>query len=161
MNGELLWTFTALLFAFGVAGTVIPGLPGIGFVFSGIFLYAYVTGFSTVTVPFVVGAGVVALLAVFADYVGSALGARIGGGKWKSILGSIAGLMVGVATLGPIGVLIGALIGAFLGALAEGVERTQALRVALYTTLGIVGSTVVQFVLAVTLIAGFLIALVF
>lgn len=159
MNEILLWVLTAFLMFIGLVGTIIPGLPGLGFVFGGILLFAYMTGFSVVGVPFVLAAGVVALVALLADYAGSALGARAGGGRWKSVLSGVIGLTIGAVLFGPLGIFLGALGGAFIGALIEGVGHERALRVALYTMLGIIGSALVQFMLAFALIIGFIFAL--
>ena len=52
----LLWTLALLLVAVGVAGTVIPGLPGTVLVLAGLVLAAWMDGFSRV------GAGSVAVL---------------------------------------------------------------------------------------------------
>ena len=75
----LLWTLALLLVAVGVAGTVMPGLPGTVLVLAGLILAAWMDGFSRV------GAGSVAVLvgltlvAYAADFIAGALGAKRSG----------------------------------------------------------------------------------
>ncbi len=161
MNEIFLWLITLVLLLFGVLGTVIPAFPGITLVFIGILFYAWMTEFATISVTFLVVVGIISLLAIGADYAGSALGARFGGGKWKSVLGGVLGLIIGAFVLGPLGLFFGALCGAFLGALVEGATHRDALKTGFFTVLGVVGSTVVQLFLAISLVVAFLLALIF
>ena len=72
----LLWTLALLLVAVGVAGTVMPWLPGTGLV-----LAAWMDGFSRVgagSVTVLVG---LTLLAYAADFIAGALGAKRSGGS--------------------------------------------------------------------------------
>ena len=78
---NLLWTLVLLLVAVGVAGTVMPGLPGTVLVLAGLVLAAWMDGFSRVgggTVAVLVG---LTLLAYEADFIAGALGARRSGGS--------------------------------------------------------------------------------
>ncbi|MBI1833293.1 MAG: DUF456 family protein [Candidatus Andersenbacteria bacterium] len=157
MSSIILWTVTTVLFIVGLGGTVIPGLPGIGFVFAGILLYAWATSFTTVSGVSVVALGIVALAALAASYLGSAVGAKYGGGKQKAIWGTILGALIG-ATFGPIGIFVGAFVGGLIGALLEGNSHQQALRIAALSILGTLGASVIQFFLALAMIAAFLVA---
>lgn len=157
MSSILLWTLTAVLFIVGVAGTVVPALPGIGFVFAGILLYAWATGFAVVSVFSVVVLGVVATLALAASYFGSVVGAKYGGGKQKAMWGTIIGAIVG-AFFSPIGIFVGAFLGGLAGALLEGQSHQQALRIAALSIVGTLGASIVQFFLALAMIATFFLA---
>ena len=72
----LLWTLALLLVAVGVAGTVLPGLPGTVLVLAGLILAAWIDGFSRVGAPTVVVLVGLTLLAYAADFVAGALGAK-------------------------------------------------------------------------------------
>ena len=75
----LLWTLALLLVAVGVAGTVMPWLPGTVLVLAGLVLAAWMDGFSRVgagSVAVLVG---LALLAFAADFITGALGAKRSG----------------------------------------------------------------------------------
>lgn len=156
----ILWLITASLLLVGLLGTVIPGLPGIGFVYGGILLYAFVTDFAAISVATVVTLGFVAVLALVTDYAGSALGARVGGGRIKAIFGAVAGTVIGGVLAGPPGMFAGAFLGAYAGAILQGTRGEQALKIAGLSVIGIVGSAAVQFVLALAMIFAFILAIV-
>ncbi len=153
----ILVTIVAILLIVGLFGTLVPGLPGIAFVLGGILLYAWQTGFSEVSIGTVLILTILAGLAVAADYFGSALGAKYAGGKMWSIWGAVIGTIIGVSA-GPVGMFAGAFIGALIGAMVEGHSEERALKVAVYSMIGIIGSAIVQFLLAFVMIIAFLVA---
>lgn len=154
----LLWVITISLFAVGLLGTVIPALPGTGFIFAGVLIYGLITSFSTISVPTVVVFGVVAGLTWLANYMGAAYGARTGGGKKLALAGTVVGAIIGVLAAGPIGLLVGAFIGALLGSLAEGQSTHEAAKVAVWSMVGVVGGAMVQFIISVSMIIAFFLA---
>ena len=155
----LITLLIAVLFMVGLFGAFIPAVPGIGLVYAGILLYAILDGFSAVTVSTLIWFGVVALLASGASYVGSALGTKKGGGGMRSLWGTILGAIIGTFTIGPIGIFVGAFIGALVGALMEGQKPEKAMHVAFMSVVGIVGGSLVQFLLSIALIIAFLTAI--
>lgn len=132
MSALLIWLITLALLAAGLAGVVIPGLPGLALVFAGVLFYAWMTNFAAISTTTVIVIGVVALLAGLAEWYGSALAAGISGGRSKVIAGTIVGSVVGLLLLSAPGMLLGAFIGAFVGALAEGKDLATAGRWRLY-----------------------------
>lgn len=148
---------TGLLFLVGLSGVVVPGVPGIGLIFLGVLLFAWNTGFTVVSGWTVLVFGIVALLAWGADVLGSVVGAKAAGGKKLALLGTVVGALLGI-TAGPAGMMLGAFLGGFAGAAMEGASQHQALKVALYTMVGIVGATVMQIFLALAMIVAFLVA---
>lgn len=157
----LIWLIVLLLFIFGLAGIFIPGLPGIGLIFLGIAIYAWFTGLSIITWPVLIIFGLLTLLAGIADYLGAAIGARAGGGKLMSIIGAVLGLIIGIATFGPLGLVAGTFIGAIVGSLLIGHTTQQAVKAATWSIIGIVGGTLVQLTLAASLIISFFILVIF
>lgn len=157
----IVWLTTVILFVVGLGGILIPALPGIGFVFAGILVYAWATGFSTISPITVLVFGVIALLAWLADFWGASVGAKVGGGKTYALTGTILGAIIGAIAFGPIGLFVGAFIGAMVGAVLEGATHQQALRVAALSVVGIVGATIVQFVLGIAMIVAFFLAIIF
>jgi|TARA_Y100000310_G_scaffold7875_1_gene8553 hypothetical protein len=159
MSITLLWIIVSILFVLGLVGTVVPMMPGIMLVFGGILLYGLVTGFEVISVTTVVILGITALIAIAADYAGGVLGARAGGGKWKSMALAALGALVGTLILGPFGLLFGAFIGGLGGAFLEGKEGGDAVKVGAISLVGIVGAMVFQFMLAIAMIATFFVAI--
>lgn len=149
---------TVILFVVGVLGTFIPGLPGMGFVYAGILLYAFADGFTAIQGSTVIYLGIATLIASFAQYFGSVWAAKSGGGKQKALLGTFIGAFLG-ALAGPIGIFIGAFIGALVGALMDGSKPETAIHVAFLSVLGIIGGSIIQFFLSIALIVAFLLAI--
>ena len=153
----LLWTLALLLVAVGVAGTVIPGLPGTVLVLAGLILAAWMDGFSRV------GAGSVAvlvgltLLAYAADFIAGALGAKRSGASTRAAAGAGLGALVGLF-FGIAGVLIGPFLGAVLGELSLHGNLERAGRAGIGAWLGMAVGTAVKVSLVFMMIAVFLLA---
>ena len=79
-----LWTLAVILIVVGVAGTVLPALPGVVFVFLGIFLAAWIDDFSVVSGLTVGICLAFTLLAIGLDYVAGMLGAKKVGARPSS-----------------------------------------------------------------------------
>lgn len=158
MTSILVWFITIVLMLLGVVGTLLPAIPGIGFVFAGILVYAIATQFATISGATVAIFGVIAVLTWLANYLGSVMGAASGGGKGKALIGTILGAIAGVIIGGPVAILIGAFIGALVGALIEGKTHQQATKVAIWSVVGIIGATLFQFLIAISMVIAFFIA---
>ena len=88
MSAGLLWALSALLIVVGVAGTVLPALPGTAFVLGGIVLGAWIDDFTRVPVWVVVLCTVLAVLAWVLDYVAGLMGARRAGASKQALIGA-------------------------------------------------------------------------
>ena len=142
----LVWVAIALAAA-GVIGSVLPLIPGGALSVAGVGVYWWSTGYtepSTLLVAALVGVG---LLATLVDYAGGAIAARAGG---ASLATTAAAVLVGVILLfvaGPIGFLIGVAATVFVVEFAQHADAEAGLRVAVYATVGVLASTVVQVLL--------------
>ena len=92
-----------LLVVIGLAGTVLPALPGVPLIFGGLLLIAYQDGFNKVGVVTLIILGVLSVLAVAIDYIAAIFGAkRVGASRLALIgatVGTIAGLFLGFVAL--------------------------------------------------------------
>ena len=158
MTSFWLWLVSIVVMLVGVVGTIIPAIPGMGLVFLGILIYSVGTGFATIEPLTMILFGVVAALGWLASFFGSAWGARAGGGTRAALVGTFVGAIAGIFLMGPPGLVVGAFVGALIGALASGQKHDQALQVAAYSVIGILGGAIMQFILALSLIVAFLIA---
>lgn len=107
------WVVTSLLFVVGLAGCVIPVLPGHLLILAGAVGYRLMVG-SEARIAWWGFAILVLLMAVAQAFelVSGSLGARwFGGSKWGA-LGALVGGVVGLFFL-PFGLLVGPLAGAF------------------------------------------------
>ena len=68
---EWLWLLVLLLVLVGLAGIILPALPGVPVFYGGLLLAAWIDDFSRVSITTVVILGVLALLAWLVDFVSS------------------------------------------------------------------------------------------
>jgi uncharacterized protein len=120
-NDLILW-ITLIVMLAGLAGSVLPGLPGVPLIFISALVYAIVTDFEVVGGLTVALLGVFAAIALVLDFVATAYGARrFGASNWGTAggaIGGIAGALIGALFLGIgalFGLLLGTIGGVFLG----------------------------------------------
>ena len=106
----LLYVLAGLLVLVGMAGIVLPALPGIPLVFAGLLLAAWVDGFRHIGVPTLVVLGLLTLLSLAIDFWATAVGARRVGASRLAVLGAVIGALAGL-WFGPIGLFVGPFLG--------------------------------------------------
>jgi uncharacterized protein YqgC (DUF456 family) len=165
-----LFILTMIIMLIGLAGTVLPMLPGLPIMWAGALIYALVTGFEEIGWVFLVVFGVLAVLVVFGvlaavttllDYVANLYGAKKMGASGWGIFGALVGMLVGLFSAGLIGLLVGAFLGAILGELLGGKKSSQALKAGVGTFLGFLGGTFLKFVIGCIMMGAFLFEVLF
>jgi uncharacterized protein len=160
MGDTLWWILSILLIVGGVAGTVLPALPGTALVLAGIVLGAWIDDFARV------GAGMLAVIAVLAvlawvlDYVAALLGARKAGASRQALIGAALGTVAGIF-MGLVGVLFMPLVGAAAGEYLAVRDHQRAAKVGVATWLGMMIGMVSKVVIAFVMIGLFAAALLF
>lgn len=153
------WLLSAALIVAGLAGTVLPALPGTALVLAGAVLGAWVDDFTRV------GYGTLALLAALAviswvlEYVASLLGAKKAGASRLALVGAAIGTVAGLL-LGIVGVLFLPLVGAAIGEYLERRDHGQAMKVGVATWLGLIAGMLAKVVIAFVMVGIFVVALV-
>ncbi len=165
----LAWLGIATLIVTGVAGTVLPALPGTVLVLAGIVWGAWLDDFVRVPVWVVVLCAVLAALAWATDYVAALMGAqRVRASGW-ALAGAAMGTVAGIFT-GFIGLLFMPLLGAMAGewwALRHQPGATvtangqRALTVGVATWLGMMIGTAVKLALVFVMVGVFVAAYLF
>lgn len=158
MEMSLLWVLCVALIAVGLAGTVLPLLPGTVLVWGGIVLGAWIDDFTRVSVTTVVVISVLAVLAWVLDYVAGLLGAQKVGASRLALLGAAIGTVVGLF-MGLVGVLFMPLVGAAVGEYLAQKDRARAAKVGLATWVGIMVGLLAKVVLAFIMVGVFVAAL--
>lgn len=159
MTSTLWWILSVLLMLAGVAGTVLPALPGSALVLAGIVLGAWIDGFTRVGVGVIAIVSVLAALSWLLDYAAGLLGAQRAGASRQAITGAVIGTVVGLFA-GFIGVLFLPLVGAAIGEYLARRDEMRALKVGLATWLGIMAGMVAKVVIVFVMIGVFVGALV-
>jgi uncharacterized protein YqgC (DUF456 family) len=154
----LLWILVAVLVAVGVAGTVLPALPGAILVFAGVLLAAWIDDFTRISGWTVGIVGVLTLLAFATDWVAAALGAKKVGASRQALVGATIGTIAGVFT-GLWGLIFMPLVGAAVGELVARPDLRHASKVGFATWLGMAIGTVVKVALVLAMVGILLFAL--
>jgi uncharacterized protein YqgC (DUF456 family) len=155
-----LYVLAALLMIGGLAGSILPALPGIPMVFGGIWLAAAVDGYRHLGLWWLLIIGAIGTVGVIVDFVASTLGAkRVGASSralWGAAIGTFAGMFFGIP-----GLLFGPFVGALLGELASGTSVLRSAHVGMGTWLGLLFGTLLKLVLSFLMIGLFGVAILF
>jgi len=155
-----LWIVVVVLVLAGLAGTVLPALPGIPLIFGGVLLAAWIEDFQRIP-GWVIGVlAVLAVIGVAVDYVAAALSARRVGASRQGIIGAALGTVAGVVT-GLWGLIFMPLVGAAIGEFIAHRDALRAGKVGLATWFGLLVGTAVKIAVAFTMIGVFVAALIF
>ncbi len=154
----LLWTIGGALVAIGIAGIVVPALPGHVLIFAGLAVAAWANDFAHVGAWTLLVIGVIGAVSYLVDIAAAALGARHVGASQAAVVGAALGTLLGIP-FGLPGVLLGPLVGAVIGELSVNRELGRAAGVGLAAWVGFLIGTAVKVALAFLMIGIFLVAL--
>lgn len=167
MTVTLLWILCVVLILVGLAGTVLPMLPGTAFILAGIFVGAWIDDFAHVGTGTLLLVSALAVLAWVLDYVSGLLGAKKAGASRLALVGAAVGTVLGLF-MGLVGVLFMPLVGAAVGEYiarhrsdTAQVVGQQAVKVGVATWVGILLGMLAKVVLACVMVGVFVVALVF
>ena len=158
MEHTFLWIASVALIVVGLAGTVLPALPGTILILAGIVLGAWIddftrVGWSTLTVIIIL-----AVMAWALDYIAGLLGAKKAGASRYAIVGAALGTVTGIF-MGLVGVLFMPLVGAAVGEYIARKDHQNAVKVGVATWLGIMEGLIAKVVIAFMMIGIFVAAL--
>ena len=153
-----LWILVAVLIAVGVAGTVLPALPGVILVLGGIVLGAWIGDFTRVSGLTVAIVAVLAVAAWAIEYVAGVMGARKAGASKEAIAGALIGTVLGIFS-GLWGLLFLPLLGAVAGQYLVDRDVIRARNVGIATWLGMAIGTLAKIALTFLMIGIFVAAL--
>jgi len=144
MDLHALWYVLAVvLIVVGFVGTIVPALPGVPLVFAGMFVAAWADGFQHVGVWWLVGLGVLTLIALAVDFLAGLAGAKRVGASRMALIGAAVGTIVGIF-FGIPGLLLGPFLGALIGELVAGGTLKRATGVGVGAWIGFLIGTVLK-----------------
>lgn len=155
------WIVTLSLMLLGLAGTVLPLLPGTIIILAAAGLHRYLLGPAESVGWFTLaGLTVLMLLSQALELLGGSVGARwFGATRWGAF-GGIAGGVVGIF-FGLPGIFVGPLAGALLGELLGGKGILPAAQSGWGTLIGTTAGIIAKFLIALVMIGWFLAAATF
>lgn len=157
MDPLLLKILAAVLVLIGLAGTLLPILPGVPLIFVGLLVAAWADNFQHVGAVTLTILGVLTALAIAADFLASALGAKKLGASPKAVGGATLGAIVGMF-FGLPGLVLGPFVGAVVGELSAKRELLQAGKSGLGTWLGLLLASVAKLTLSFLMLGVFITA---
>ena len=146
----------------GLAGTILPAVPGIGLIWGAALVYAIVERFATIDPLTFAVLTLLAAVGIGSDLLLSHAGSKLAGASWRAIVtGLVLGAVAFVLALifGGIGALPAAIIGTVTGIVLVEFRRQRSWREALKAgggwLVGCLASRAVQFVIGLLMIAIF------
>lgn len=155
MEPTALYLLAVVLVIVGLAGTVMPVIPGALLVFAGLFVAAWADGFARVGTVALVIIGALGVLSFVADFLASLLGAKRVGASPLALFGAALGGGIGLL-FGLAGMILGPFVGAVAGELLARGRIAQAGKVGIGTWLGLAAAAVLKVIIAFMMIATFL-----
>lgn len=150
-----IWLLAIVLIGIGLAGLVVPVLPGPILLFAGLVAAAWAEDFVHVGNGTLAVLGVMALLAYLADFLAGSLGARRYGASPRAVVGAALGAIVGIF-FGLVGVVIGPFLGAVAGELLNQRSLNAAGRAGIGATVGLVLGVAAKLALGIAMVGVFL-----
>lgn len=164
----LYWILIATMLV-GVAGAILPGIPGPSLILVAILVWCVATNFAIAIWPLIL-IFIALILSAGVEWFAAYWGARqVGASHWAQF-GSIVGMVLGFLGLLPalplggplLGILFGAVAGAFLGEyfyrgqLAFKPRLEQALKVSVAVAVGSIVGNLLEVILAIAAVALFI-----
>jgi len=156
----LLYVLGVALVIIGMAGIILPALPGHVLILAGLVLAAWADGFTRVGVWTLAVIGVIAGASYLVDFAGAALGAKQLGASSRAMvgagLGTIAGLFFGLP-----GIILGPFVGAVIGELTVERDLRRAGKAGVAAWIGFAVGTAIKVAMAFLMIGIFIAAVFF
>lgn len=156
----LLYALSGLIILVGLAGTILPALPGLPLVFAGMLLAAWAGDFAEIGVWTVVLLAVLTAISIVVDIAATAMGAKRVGASKLAMVGAAVGTLVGGILFSIPGLILGPFLGAMAGELMHGREWRHASKIGVGTWIGLAIGTAFKLALAFAMLGIFVFALI-
>ena len=153
----LLFLLGAILVVAGLAGIILPAIPGTPLVFVGLLVAAWAEGFEKVGWFPLTLLGILTIVSQIVELLAASMGAKRVGATWKGMAGAAAGTLVGMF-FGIPGLLLGPFVGAVLGEYISQRDWNRAGKVGLGTWLGLIFGTAAKIAVAFAMLGVFVTA---
>ena len=134
----------------GIAGCILPGLPGPPISFAGLILLQ-LTSEKPFTTDLLLIYGGLTVFITLLEYIIPIYGAKRFSGTKFGMYGSAIGMVVGLFIIPPFGIIIGPFIGAFAGELAGGRNIREAIKSSVGSFIGFITGTLIKLVLSLAM----------
>lgn len=149
-------TLAAIFMILGIIGSFLPVLPGPLTSWVGLLIF-HLADVIPMNWTFLIITFIVALAIWILDYIIPAMGTKRFGGTKAGMIGTTLGLIVGLLSPIPGGIIIGPFIGALIGELLNKSETDKAIKAAFGSFLGFLASTFIKFIVALIFLGLFVV----
>lgn len=143
-----------ILIIVGIAGCILPFLPGPPIVYGSLILLQF-TQKQPFSTDFLVIWALVTAAVLLLDYYIPVWGTKKFGGTKGGTWGATIGLLLGIFFFPPWGMIIGPFLGAYVGELANNQDNKKALRSAVGSFIGFLAGTVMKLAISVVMAVYF------
>jgi len=152
---EVIFFAVALLvMIIGLAGVILPILPGIPLIFGATVLYAILTRFESIDVYLILVFAGFTVFGLIVDYLANYFSVKKMGGSKAGAFGAVIGLMAGIF-LGVVWIIVLPFVLAVTFELIAGRESNQALRSGLGSLVGLLFGGLTRFIIGCVMIGIF------
>ena len=155
----LYYVVAAVLILAGLAGTILPALPGLPLMFAGMLVAAWADHFQQISPWTIALLALLTLLSIIVDIAATAMGAKRVGASKLAMFGAALGTLVGGIVFSLPGLILGPFAGAVAGELIHGRELRHASRIGVGTWVGLALGTALKLALAFAMLGIFVLAL--
>ncbi len=153
------YVVAAVLILVGLAGTVLPALPGLPLMFAGMLVAAWADQFRQISGWTIAVLALLTLVSIAVDVAATAMGAKRVGASKLAMLGAALGTLFGGIVFSIPGLILGPFIGAVAGELLHGRELRHASRIGMGTWIGLALGTALKLALAFAMLGIFALAI--
>ena len=146
-----LYAVSFVLILVGLAGTIIPALPGIPMIFAGGWLIAYLEDYQFFAWGTLIALGVLTVISLIIDWVSQTMGAQKAGATKLGLTGAFVGTIVGIP-FGLVGIFLFPVIGAFVGEMIGHRDMRKAGKVSWATWIGMIAGIAAKLAIAFIMI---------
>ena len=152
-----LWVVAVILILAGLAGIIVPALPGIPVMFAGFLIAAWLDNFREIGWITLTILALITILSQVIDFLTASMGAKKLGASRLAITGTFIGTFAGIF-FGIAGIIFGPFIGAVTGEFISRRDLLKAGKAGFGTWCGIVIGIAVRLGLAFTMLGIFITA---
>ena len=143
----------------GVAGTIVPALPGIPMIFIGGWIIAHMDGYVHMGTGTLIFLGVLTAVSIAIDWASQTLGAQKAGATKLGLTGALVGTIIGIP-FGLIGIFLFPVIGAFVGEMIGHRDMRKATKVSWATWVGMIAGIAAKVAIAFIMIGTMIVMMV-
>ena len=156
---DIFLVVVAAFFMFlGLIGSFLPVLPGPLTSWIGLLIF-HLTDAVPMNWTFLTITLIIAIAVWILDYIIPAIGTKKFGGSRAGMIGTTVGLIVGLLSPIPGGIIIGPFFGALIGELMNNADSKTAIKAAFGSFLGFLTSTFLKFIVAIVYLGLFIVKL--